>query len=302
MARFAANLGPVGWAIASKKIERVLPPGTKFGPGWIGESEAPRSQQPQPPLLSTSTPHASLSDSNISTCPTVPQDDELSQKVESSSSDLGAEGGHLRRTHPPISRFSASVASSRSETADVCAGAGPHRDLNHEGGSNLLIGGAGANGIQSKAPFQHHPNLGLQPTANGYTAFGFNVPSQVAKMVRPARPSVQFCSDAQMTHSRALDMVSKSSIGSNNGFCQQPPMYHLDVERAKLVSNSVVNSSHSLPVLAHNQNPEGAWRNLLQPMKQETVPPDLNVRFQSPGSPASGAMVDTQQPDLALQL
>lgn len=39
--------------------------------------------------------------------------------------------------------------------------------------------------------------------------------------------------------------------------------------------------------------------------KPETLPPDLNIGFQSPGSPAkqsSGVMVDSQQPDLALQL
>jgi hypothetical protein len=38
--QFAADLGPVVWKIASKKIERVLPVGLKFGPGWIGENEA----------------------------------------------------------------------------------------------------------------------------------------------------------------------------------------------------------------------------------------------------------------------
>lgn len=39
--------------------------------------------------------------------------------------------------------------------------------------------------------------------------------------------------------------------------------------------------------------------------KQESLPPDLNIGFQSPGSPvkqSSGLLVDSQQPDLALQL
>lgn len=52
------------------------------------------------------------------------------------------------------------------------------------------------------------------------------------------------------------------------------------------------------------------WRGLsphvVQPRpKQETLPPDLNIGCQSPGSPvkqSSGVMVDSQQPDLALQL
>lgn len=37
LARFAANLGPVGWAIAANQIERVLCPGTEFGRGWVEE-------------------------------------------------------------------------------------------------------------------------------------------------------------------------------------------------------------------------------------------------------------------------
>ena len=51
------------------------------------------------------------------------------------------------------------------------------------------------------------------------------------------------------------------------------------------------------------------WRGLspcsLSRQREEALPPDLNIGFQSPGSPAkqtSGVPVDSQQPDLALQL
>ncbi|GLT67363.1 hypothetical protein SLA2020_396780 [Shorea laevis] len=57
---------------------------------------------------------------------------------------------------------------------------------------------------------------------------------------------------------------------------------------------------------SHVQSP---WRGLSPQtqarQKQESLPPDLNIGFQSPGSPAkqsSGVLVDSQQPDLALQL
>jgi hypothetical protein len=53
LARFAAQLGPVAWEIASKRIERALPPGTKFGRGWVGDGEAPNATQP--PVLTTSS-------------------------------------------------------------------------------------------------------------------------------------------------------------------------------------------------------------------------------------------------------
>ncbi|KAL1219735.1 Transcription factor GTE11 [Cardamine amara subsp. amara] len=40
LSRYAANLGPVAWKIASRRIETVLPSGIKFGFGWVGENPA----------------------------------------------------------------------------------------------------------------------------------------------------------------------------------------------------------------------------------------------------------------------
>lgn len=65
LARFAANLGPVAWKVASKKIEYVLPLGTEYGPGWVAENGATASQPPpfpntpdfRAPDLSPSVPH-----------------------------------------------------------------------------------------------------------------------------------------------------------------------------------------------------------------------------------------------------
>ncbi|XP_030542914.2 uncharacterized protein LOC115749985 isoform X2 [Rhodamnia argentea] len=39
LARFAATLGPIAWKVASRRIERSLPAGCKFGRGWVGEYE-----------------------------------------------------------------------------------------------------------------------------------------------------------------------------------------------------------------------------------------------------------------------
>lgn len=54
---------------------------------------------------------------------------------------------------------------------------------------------------------------------------------------------------------------------------------------------------------------QSSWRGASPQMhsrqKQEHLPPDLNIGFQSsgsPGRPSSGVLVDSQQPDLALQL
>ncbi|WZZ69238.1 bromodomain-containing protein 9 [Brassica napus] len=55
LARYAANLGPVAWRLASKRIETVLPSGTEFGPGWVGEKpEAPQQQKCSNDLASES--------------------------------------------------------------------------------------------------------------------------------------------------------------------------------------------------------------------------------------------------------
>ncbi|KAL3639977.1 hypothetical protein CASFOL_014945 [Castilleja foliolosa] len=56
---------------------------------------------------------------------------------------------------------------------------------------------------------------------------------------------------------------------------------------------------------------QSTWRGNMNPQmhsrqrQPESLPPDLNIRFQSsgsPGRPTSGVLVDSQQPDLALQL
>ncbi|URE26241.1 BROMO [Musa troglodytarum] len=39
LARFAGNLGPIAWRIASQRIESALPSGVKFGSGWVAEYE-----------------------------------------------------------------------------------------------------------------------------------------------------------------------------------------------------------------------------------------------------------------------
>jgi hypothetical protein len=39
LARFATKFSPAGWDIVARRIEKVLPPGTKFGRSWAGETE-----------------------------------------------------------------------------------------------------------------------------------------------------------------------------------------------------------------------------------------------------------------------
>ncbi|KAI4388372.1 hypothetical protein MLD38_000706 [Melastoma candidum] len=70
-------------------------------------------------------------------------------------------------------------------------------------------------------------------------------------------------------------------------------------------------SAQATPADLSRFQPQSHWRGVspLQTaqhrLKQDTLPPDLNIGFQSPASPVKqspGVMVDSQQPDLALQL
>ena len=44
LACFAADLGPVVWKIAARKIRNVLPIGYRFSPGWVGEDNESQRQ------------------------------------------------------------------------------------------------------------------------------------------------------------------------------------------------------------------------------------------------------------------
>ncbi|OAY69483.1 Bromodomain-containing protein 1 [Ananas comosus] len=274
LARFAATFGPIGWSIAAKKIERVLPPGTNYGRGWVGDREP--TQQSQTPLLSTSChPSPQL---KTSSCPTISRTDELSQlfqRQEPSSTLKTVSEEQLNRTPP---------AASTSGRSSEFAGSAEATKIPNYGNGTSVSTGVGDNNIQAKASLR---------TINGFNPalqYNNNMPQQlgIRKMVGPARP---FGSELQMTHAQALSMVSRS--GNNGIVHSQKQMHQLETERAKSVGNATNSSA---------DDPRGPWRGpSLQP-KPESVPPDLNVGFQSPGSPGSGVVVDSKQPDLALQL
>ncbi|KAK9748476.1 hypothetical protein RND81_02G060100 [Saponaria officinalis] len=54
LARFAGDLGPVVWSIASKKLRSVLPPSVNFGPGWVDEVPLPEKSVQSSSLLQDS--------------------------------------------------------------------------------------------------------------------------------------------------------------------------------------------------------------------------------------------------------
>ncbi|KAI0489035.1 hypothetical protein KFK09_028876 [Dendrobium nobile] len=264
LARFAAHLGSLGWAIASKKIEKALPPGTKFGRGWVGDDEILQKSQLQ---FQSSSPSNQSSLATISPCTTILKgNNKPSQKVEPSCRNTPSEG------------IGNSTTMASAAPSDV--GSSNHGETNHN-----------ETGILSKPPFQVHQIRGI----NGFTSgFRFNLPFQAATMMKPMRPPMSFGSEPPMTPARALDMAPRNANGNT---LIRTHSSHFDSQMA-LTCNPPPSFGKPVADLANDSQ----WRSSSMPAKSESIPPDLNIRFQSPGSPVPAAGVDPQQPDLALQL
>ncbi|XP_026446128.1 bromodomain-containing protein 9-like [Papaver somniferum] len=254
LARFAANLGPVVWKVASKKIEKSLPGGIKFGPGWVGENDTPPKQAP---LL-------------VPSSQSLPLQSPICQSTNSSpcTRTVGATGERSLLKPEPSGNSSSDVLPNRTFASS-----------SSDGGLNLINSGSG--GMRPNPQFQIHQSAGFKHPINGVNgAHGFNLTAcQMNKMIRPTR-SQQITTEAP-TNSQTEDSVSRSS----SHFVQSiPATTHLEK------TSGTIDSSRCIQRLPSMHK------------KTESVPPDLNVRFQSPGSPSPGVRVDSPQPDLALQL
>ncbi|XP_072966936.1 uncharacterized protein [Typha angustifolia] len=283
LARFAAKLGPIGWEIAAKRIERVLPPGIKFGRGWVGENDL--HQQPQTAIL-TASPHSSPQPKITASplCTTT-----VSAVVPSSKS-VAAEG------HSSVSLpMPALESTAQNSSTDSMRGFDSIAAVSQESGLKLhIVSGATGQGIQQKNNFQLY-----EPAINGLnTTIGFNMSSRTGKVDFPSRPPGSFILQAKTSHSPTVDMCSRS----NDNHISHVTLGDSDVSKAKVVGNSSFSSSSTYlpPDIGCNQ--QGLRRGLPQHSKTLSLPPDLNIRFQTPLSPTSSMAVDPQQPDLALQL
>ena len=223
MARFAAKLGPIAWAIASRRLERVLPPGTKFGRGWVGDGEPPQQ-------------------SKLITCSTSAGGTKPLEEQEPPSTDSNIEEGHSKSSLTPVPTSS----ESRFDTQDV-----------------------GGDKTPSSWP---RPNSAIQPGVNGVST-----PSSF-KLSKTASIN----SELPMTHARALDMVSR---GNNN----------------VQFRHQTLNDRSDAVMTASVSNP-GTVKSKQDSKRTSSIPPDLNAGSQHAGSPSSGVIVESHQPDLALQL
>nr|DAD20468.1 TPA_asm: hypothetical protein HUJ06_021931 [Nelumbo nucifera] len=128
-----------------------------------------------------------------------------------------------------------------------------------------------------------------------------------ASLYNPARELPQPVSRCEeLLISSGLQMQSEKSRFTPNAF--RPQSFYVGNGARHQNSGPMILPPLVTTDLARFQT-ESPWRGLVphtQPkQKQEMLPPDLNIGCQSSGSPvrqSSGIMVDSQQPDLALQL
>ncbi|KAL2925206.1 Bromodomain and PHD finger-containing protein 3 [Bienertia sinuspersici] len=317
LARFAAKIGPVAWNVASKKIERCLPSAVKFGPGWVGENDnpaerpieqqspAPVGQQTPPasvdqqkpptsvgqqtppsslpaPIGVTSAPTKYMGDSSGDGSAQKPQKEQLSETNKPCiSSQVKEESSEA--LSPVADNDSASLSSSMLPNN----AAGPNMIASEASASspsntkvNILSNGAGY--TRAGNPCQPHQTSITQSRVNGLNgSYGLNFAAQVGKMIGAGRPTM-----FNMQSNPSIVTVSKTQTQSLR---PPAPTDSNGCGDTTLEGNSSpIKPSDCLPNTVSNQN-------------NGSTTPDLNVGFQSPGSPVS-AKTDSVQPDLALQL
>lgn len=280
LARFAADLGPIAWKIASKKIESVLPTGLEFGPGWVGEDKVVEGQQQ---LL-------------------------FSDRNRVSNSCVANE--NLGRLQPSI------ASGSNSNVASRCAAGSREDMIENVGGSssqselNSLNSGSGGINPIASVLVQQKPLL--HSDLNGFSGgFGHNKISPLMGTARLGMASGNSCSEHTVVPSQSFGMVSTS----NSTFC--PTLGNeFKLNKAKLSeASSVLLQSGKSSALGPSPDSQTllnagivgkSSQQGLSPYPQQDfldLPPDLNVGFLAPNSPSSSVPIGSpRQPDLALQL
>ncbi|KAL0432787.1 UNVERIFIED_CONTAM: Bromodomain and PHD finger-containing protein 3 [Sesamum latifolium] len=180
LARYAANLGPVAWKMASKKIEAVLPAGIQYGPGWVGDNEAPSRP------LSFST-----------------------EKQISSNSAAG-DGNSGKVVTPSTSDFSSGLAHGSSEGMVEAV-----RKLNSQ---NDVTGQGEAASWRRQFPSQQNPHHSYRNGFNGM--FGYNLSAAAGQVAIPGHSMTEGVSvlsqkvaaapgnDPSSSHSSAMNHVN----------------------------------------------------------------------------------------------
>ncbi|XP_042420683.1 uncharacterized protein LOC122008862 [Zingiber officinale] len=264
LARFAAKFGPVGWDIAARRIEHVLPRGTKFGRGWVGEKDA-SSQMSQPPLISIS-PHSFQPENTPSTSASISEN-----AVDDTENEVKARSTPSATPSLPCRYLDSAEYSTRDRES-----------------SSKPQSAVGFHGTWQKVANQL-PKVGaMQPPLNGFnTPLGFNHLAHSGRTFNASSPPGNSSFEAMVMHSRVpTNMLPINSI--------QPSTSNRVNSAAdpNTVSSFLPDDSHGCQ----------RTREAVTMPRPVSFPHNLNLGFHPTGSPVSGVLLDSQNPNPNLAL
>lgn len=269
LAHFAADLGPVVWKVAAKKIGSVLPPGHEFGPGWVADDDVSQRQ------------HFAVPDER-SLDPPVPED-------------------YKSRFSSPSRMFSL-ANTSRSQSGDMVI----NRELSYQNELNQGNSVSGGNesmipGRIQQEPMAHSDDFG----SNGRFSANF---SPEMKMVRLAdlTGSSNAGNVPQMFDMDTINSLSGHIAPTNINPTALKAQFFNKSSQSDSSNLSGLESGFDLQRLSQGLAPgKSSWQGLEVPTKQNSfsLGNDLNGMIGATSSRSSNVETGPQlQPNLALQL
>ncbi|XP_057776181.1 SWR1 complex bromodomain subunit bdf1-like [Salvia miltiorrhiza] len=180
LARYAANLGPAAWKMASKKIEAVLPAGVQYGPGWVGDNGAP----PQPLPTSIEKQKSFVGDFSSS------------KLVTPRTSSVGATGPCEAMVEAVKKLNNQNEVAGQGDASSWRTQLPPQQNHMHNSHRNGFTGMFGYGGSSARAATPQHP-----------VAEGFSSPSPKVEIASP--------NDRSSNHSSAIEQAKLPEGGSS---------------------------------------------------------------------------------------
>ncbi|XP_019438109.1 PREDICTED: uncharacterized protein LOC109344002 isoform X2 [Lupinus angustifolius] len=265
LAHFAADLGPVAWKIAARKISSVLPRGHEYGPGWVAEDNASQKQ------------HFPACDDEKTSGPPVPEDYK--------SSFLSPSGSLPVENRPFL------------QSGDMVM----NREFNYQNDSNPVNNAGG--GIESMVPLRMQQESMVRSDDFGSNCRpGSNFSPQM-KMVRLADLTGS-TSSGNVPQMLDMDSISSHMAPANinqplrGQFLNNPSQLHS-------INLLPPESGFESQSLSQGLAGKPSWQGMEVPTNQSSFPlaNDLNRKIVATNSGSSNVENGSQrQPNLALQL
>ncbi|KAL5073776.1 hypothetical protein RYX36_012760 [Vicia faba] len=269
LANFAANLGPVAWKVAARKISSVLPPGHEFGPGWVSDDDVPQRQ------------HSAVRDER--------------------NSDTPVQEDYRSRFSSPSRMFSLANASPL-QSGDMVM----NREFSYQNEMNPSSSVSGGNesmihGMIQQEPMAQSDDFG----SNGRLGSNF---SPQMKMVRLAdiTGSSNAGNAPQMLDMDTIHNLSSQTVPTNVNPTALKAQFFNNSSQSDSSNLSGLESGFESQRSSHGLAGNSSWQGSEAPTKQQSSfshASDLNGMIEATNSRSSNVETGPQlQPNLALQL